>query len=232
MTSSKPTDNQRTLSGDTVFTGVELEIWIADSQSSVQNKVDASAVLEDLMVPTCSSLPNITDVCSNYQSGNFGGSTDVDGDGQFDDGEYVPLSGGFLETVVDETAPIVSITTPSVCINGEGFDAAPYGEEDFTPGTAPFECDEIKIWTAQVTDNCDSNLTVTGKLFENDNLVVDFTGTTLYHVVEPNINYEVRFTATDDFGNTGTSTQQNIFFDCVRPVVLLQGSNIYSVTSA
>ena len=69
--------------------------------------------------------------------------------------------------VHDNEGPVVTVVDPEPCINGVDFDAEPYGEEDQTPGSGPFECDEAKTWTASATDCSDQSvITWEGKLMD------------------------------------------------------------------
>jgi len=56
--------------------------------------------------------------------------------------------------------------------------------------------------------------------------------TSLSFVVQPNINYTIQFTAVDDFGNAGFSTEQYTFFDCVSPLVQLRNGQTYTLPSS
>ena len=131
--------------------------------------------------------------------------------------------------ITDVNAPQLTITSPDPCISGQDFDAAPFNEEDISPGSAPYECDEIKTWSAQAVDDCDANLEISGRLFIDDNLIFGFDGASLDFVVEPNVTYTVEFSAVDDFGNAGFSTEQYTFFDCVRPLVQLRNGQTYTL---
>jgi len=78
--------------------------------------------------------------------------------------------------VHDDVAPVVTVIDPEPCIDGVEFDAEPYGEEDITPGSAPFECDEEKTWIATATD-CSSNITWEGRLYNKSGQLVKTSNT-------------------------------------------------------
>jgi len=86
--------------------------------------------------------------------------------------------------VHDDEAPVVTVINPDGCLNAVDFDALPYGEEDITPGAAPYECDEIKTWTAIATD-CSSNISWVGKLYNahTGELVAETNSPEISHVV-------------------------------------------------
>ena len=74
--------------------------------------------------------------------------------------------------VRDNEAPVVTIQEPDQCINAVDGDAAPYGIEDVTPGATPYECDELKTWTATATDCASPELlTWVSRIYENGVLV-------------------------------------------------------------
>ena len=122
--------------------------------------------------------------------------------------------------VHDDEAPVVTVHDPDPCINGIEFDALPYGEEDITPGTTPYECDEPKTWWAEATDCSDqSAITWIGKLYDvNGNVVKTVETNTLTYVVSNKETYYAEFWAYDGCGNSGGAkggTQK--FWDCKKP---------------
>ena len=117
----------------------------------------------------------------------------------------------------DDEAPVVTIHEPDACINGVDFDALPYGEEDQTPGAEPFECDELKTWTASATD-CSTILNWTGYLYADGELVRQTTTNEISMIVQKGVKYEVEFWASDGCGNSGGDrTDELSFWDCKKP---------------
>ena len=122
--------------------------------------------------------------------------------------------------VHDNEAPIVTVINPDGCLNAVDFDALPYGEEDITPGAAPFECDEIKTWTAIATD-CSSNISWVGRLFNANTgeLVAETNAPEISHVVTNEASFYAEFIANDNCGNSGSARGENQeFWDCKNPI--------------
>jgi len=121
----------------------------------------------------------------------------------------------------DDEAPVVTIIEPEPCISGIEFDAEPYGEEDQTLGVAPYECDELKTWSAAAEDCTDpSAISWVGKLFNANtgNLLTQVETNTLSYVVSNKESYFVQFWAYDGCGNSGEGKGVPItFWDCKKP---------------
>jgi len=143
----------------------------------------------------------------------------VDSDGNEDKGYWTYIQ---VLKVHDDEAPVVTVIDPEPCINAVEFDALPYGEEDVTPGSAPYECDEIKTWSATATD-CSSNISWVGKLYNASNgaLVREVTTNEISHVVSNKESYYAEFWAYDNCGNSGGNRGADIKFwdcrDCKKP---------------
>ena len=121
--------------------------------------------------------------------------------------------------IKDTEAPVVTIEEPDACINGIDGDADPYGVEDVTPGTAPFECDELKIWTATATD-CSGleKLTWISRIYEEGKLVKEGTDNTISYIIKNKSVYIAEFWAYDGCGNSGgAETEEKKFWDCKKP---------------
>lgn len=131
-------------------------------------------------------------------------------------GRYVYTQRLMLE--VDE-APSITIAEVEECITGEG-DAAPYGVEDITPGAAPFECDELRTFTASGT-NCLGlalpSSAFSWKFFLNGTLAGEGTGSSFTRVVSAKSKYKVEFTVGDGCSNSATAEYEVEFKDCKRP---------------
>ncbi|MFK7982682.1 MAG: T9SS type A sorting domain-containing protein, partial [Saprospiraceae bacterium] len=121
--------------------------------------------------------------------------------------------------VHDNVAPVVTVINPEPCINGIDFDAAPYGEEDITPGAGPFECDEEKTWSATATD-CSSNITWEGRLYNAATGALVKTSDTheIKHIVSNKETYYAEFWAYDNCGNSAGNKGTDVkFWDCKKP---------------
>ncbi len=121
----------------------------------------------------------------------------------------------------DDEAPVVTVVDPEPCIGGVEFDAEPYGEEDQTPGAQPYECDELKTWSATAEDCTNSDeIAWIGKLFNSKtgDLVKQVESNTLSYVVSNKESYFVQFWAYDGCGNSGEGKGEPIaFWDCKKP---------------
>lgn len=120
--------------------------------------------------------------------------------------------------VHDNEAPVVTVIDPEPCINGIDFDAAPYGEEDITPGAAPYECDELKTWTATAVD-CSANINWEGRLYNAAGEIVAKSETNeISYVVSNKEVYYAEFWAYDNCGNSGGNRGEEVkFWDCKKP---------------
>ncbi len=119
----------------------------------------------------------------------------------------------------DDEAPVVTIQEPETCINGVDGDAAPYGVEDLTPGATPFECDELKTWSATATDCAGAeNITWKARIYENGTLVKEENANTISYIVQNKNSYKAEFWAYDGCGNSGgAETEDKKFWDCKKP---------------
>lgn len=121
--------------------------------------------------------------------------------------------------VHDDEAPVVTVIDPEPCIDGVEFDAPPYGEEDQTPGAAPFECDEEKTWRATATD-CSNNISWTGRLYNaaTGALVKEVASNELTYIVSNKESFFAEFWAFDGCGNSaGERGADVLFWDCKKP---------------
>ena len=137
--------------------------------------------------------------------------------------------------IQDHDAPVVVVDNPEdPCINGVDFDALPYGEEDITPGSGPFECDEVKTWTAWA-DDCtqEDGIRFVGRLYNgNGELVKEVNAPTLSHVVSNKETYYAEFWAYDGCGNSGGGVSEPIqFWDCRPPVAYLLNGVALNLTN-
>ena len=128
----------------------------------------------------------------------------------------------------DNMASVVTVIDPEPCINAVEFDAEPYGEEDVTPGVGPYECDELKTWTATATD-CSANINWVGKLYNAAGKVVAESETNeLSYVVSNKEVYYAEFWAYDNCGNSAGERGEDVkFWDCKKPTpYILNGTTI------
>lgn len=122
--------------------------------------------------------------------------------------------------VVDEESPLLLIGKVDTIITGKG-DAFPLAEEDQTLGTAPFECDAIKVF--QVFGR-DCNEAVSESLKYEWEFLMDGTilatgiGDTFSQIVYPGPLYEAKWRVTDIFANTSLLAEQYTFVDGLAPV--------------
>ena len=121
--------------------------------------------------------------------------------------------------VIDDKAPVVYIQEPDSCIYALDGDAEPYGMEDITPGQAPYECDELKTWTARAADCVgEENITWVSKLFKNGIMIYEGASNRIDYVVENKSEYVAEFWAYDGCGNSGgAKTETKKFWDCKKP---------------
>lgn len=121
--------------------------------------------------------------------------------------------------IIDDQAPVVSILEPDSCIYGLDGDAAPYGLEDITPGSSPFECDELKTWTARAGDCAgEENITWVSKLYRDGQVVYQGSTNRIEYIVENKSTYQAEFWAYDGCGNSGgAKTEPKKFWDCKKP---------------
>ncbi len=137
--------------------------------------------------------------------------------------------------IEDNEAPVVTVINPEdPCINGVEFDAIPFGEEDNTPGTAPFECDENKTWSATATDcSTTESMTWIGRLYdESGTLVKEVNTNTLTFAVSNKQNYFAEFWAFDGCGNSGGAVGDTIqFWDCKAPTAYFLNGVALSLAS-
>ena len=114
-------------------------------------------------------------------------------------------------------APDITVNDVDTCLFGQG-DAFPYGEADSTPGTSPYECDDIRTFTAEAKTCIPfATLDFWWCLFI-DNVQVDSgQGSKFNYPVEPGRIYKVRFKVSDGCGNGGIADKEYEFFDCKKP---------------
>ena len=114
-------------------------------------------------------------------------------------------------------APSVSIDDVETCILGTG-DALPFNEEDNTPGAAPFECDEMRTFSASATNCVGASLRdFEWKFYREGVEVASGDGASFDQIVEPKVNYTVEFWAFDGCGNSAGTTRDFEFWDCRKP---------------
>ena len=116
----------------------------------------------------------------------------------------------------------LTIHPVQTCIYGVG-DTPPFGEADDNMGSAPYECDTLRTFTASASNclgrpitNFEHTLRVDGQVRINKGKGGDFQV-----IVEPNKVYEVTFWAFDDCGNSSEQKDTFQFKDCTRPAVYL-----------
>ena len=133
--------------------------------------------------------------------------------------------------VSDSNKPIVTINPVQTCIYGAG-DVAPIGSADLTPGASPYECDTIRVFSAEATDCEDaffSNFSFEWWIYEDG--VESGHGDTkkFFWTVQPKIEYKVKYKVYDNCGNFGEQEEVFQFMDCTRPTILCQDSVTTSI---
>ena len=111
------------------------------------------------------------------------------------------------------------------------FDAEPYGEEDITPGVAPYECDELKTWTAIAID-CSANINWVGRLYDvaTDEMVKEVESNELSYIVSNKTTYYAEFWAYDNCGNSRGERGEDIkFWDCKKPTPYVLNGTIINL---
>ena len=119
-------------------------------------------------------------------------------------------------------APVVTIADVNTCIVGVG-DAVPFGEEDDSPGVAPYECDTLRTFSASAT-NCigaDLQSNFEWRFYVNGVQVDAGTGSSFTRVVSPKTIYTVEFWASDGCGNSAGTSRDFEFWDCKKPTPYL-----------
>ena len=90
------------------------------------------------------------------------------------------------------------------------------------PVAAPYECDTLRLFTATGSDcAANSQLHFRYEVFDEGVRVSFGKGDYIYHVVQPNRTYIVRFIASDNCGNIGSAMRTFTFRDCRRPCCAL-----------
>ena len=136
--------------------------------------------------------------------------------------------------VSDSNEPIVTINPVQTCIYGAG-DVAPIGSADLTPGASPYECDTIRVFSAEATDCEDaffSNFSFEWWIYEDG--VESGHGDTkkFFWTVQPKIDYTVKYRVYDNCGNFGEKEENFQFWDCTRPTILCQDSVTTSIRTS
>lgn len=144
---------------------------------------------------------------------------------------------GFLQytqvlKVIDEDKPFLVLGKVDTILLGKG-DAAPFGEEDLTLGTAPFECDAVRIFQVFARDCNEAvteNLTYKWEFMMDGVSMATGTGDTFSQIVYPDPTYEVRWWVTDDFANTSYIAKEYIFTDGLTPQPYCNGGIVAEAT--
>ena len=128
--------------------------------------------------------------------------------------------------VMDNEAPVITLNDVDTCITGV-LNAAPLGQADDSPGTAPYKCDTVRLFSATGSDCIPSDqLEFHYEIFEGDVRVQFGEGSSFEYVVQPNISYRVVFTASDNCGNSSQAERIYTFRDCRRPVADCTGIHL------
>jgi len=72
-----------------------IYLRVTDTKGN-QNICSTRLNIKDDIFPACGQLPDVDLFCDEFKTGDLGGSTDTNGNGLFDDAEYLPLTGAML----------------------------------------------------------------------------------------------------------------------------------------
>ncbi len=133
--------------------------------------------------------------------------------------------------VNDSNKPIVTINPVQTCIYGIG-DVPPITGEDITPGAPPYECDTIRVFSAEARD-CEeaffSNFGFEWWIYEDGLQTGHGETAKFFWTVEPKINYTVKFRVYDNCGNFGEKEENFQFWDCTQPTLICQDTLVTSI---
>jgi len=97
-------------------------------------------------------------------------------------------------------------------------DALPYNEEDKVLGAAPYECDDIRTFSASATNCIGVELTdVSWIMYVNGTFADGDSGSEFTWVVQPDYSYRVEFSASDGCGNSVSKDTTYVFKDFKKP---------------
>ncbi len=133
--------------------------------------------------------------------------------------------------ISDNNKPVVTINPVQTCIYGAG-DVAPFGTEDITLGSGPYECDTVRVFTAEATDCEDAffkNFSFEYWISEDGVEVGHGDSEKFFWTVQPKVEYTVRFRVYDNCGNFGDQERTFEFWDCRPPTVICQDTLTTSI---
>jgi hypothetical protein len=135
--------------------------------------------------------------------------------------------------VTDQETPTLTINDVETCIYGVG-DIAPLGVEDQTPGAAPYECDTLKVFSAQA-QGCASNIyksySFSYEIYADGVLEGSGKDSVFAWAVRPRVDYKVKFTAYDHCGNSVAEEKHYRFEDCTKPTVFCGLGSIIEIAT-
>ena len=75
----------------------DLSIYLRVTDAKGNENICLTRInIKDDIYPSCGTLPDVDLFCDEFNTGDFGSSTDTNGNGIFDDDEYLPLDGATL----------------------------------------------------------------------------------------------------------------------------------------
>ena len=89
-------DSTALISCDDIHKDPKLHLRVTDTKGN-QAICWTRIIIKDDIYPTCGKLPDATEWCDEFKTGELGASTDANDNGLFDDEEYVPLEGAKLD---------------------------------------------------------------------------------------------------------------------------------------
>ncbi|MEM1119819.1 MAG: T9SS type A sorting domain-containing protein [Bacteroidota bacterium] len=90
-------DTFATLSCDAIHDDPKIYLRVIDKKGN-ESICWTQLNVYDEVFPSCGKLPDVDLFCDEFKTGELGTSTDTNGNGQFDDEEYLPLTGVMLDT--------------------------------------------------------------------------------------------------------------------------------------
>ncbi|MFK7981525.1 MAG: T9SS type A sorting domain-containing protein [Saprospiraceae bacterium] len=133
--------------------------------------------------------------------------------------------------VVDEENPLLLIGKVDTIITGKG-DVYPLGEEDQTLGSAPFECDAVKVFQVfgrDCNEAVSESLNYQWEFLMDGTILATGIGDTFSQIVYPGPLYEARWWVTDVFANTSLIAEHYTFIDGLAPVPYCSGGLVTEI---
>ncbi len=82
---------------DAIHHDPKIYLRVTDAKGN-ENVCWTKINVKDDIYPSCGKLPDVNMFCDEFKTGDLGASTDTNGNGLFDDDEYLPLEGTMLDS--------------------------------------------------------------------------------------------------------------------------------------